>query len=269
MRRSALILAACPLLAVCLLLAACLGSGDPNDEFLDTIGSGQAPFLVLDLGSGQTTPRQEAPPIAPGALVLRLVPAHTHQLGSPVSQDGHQDDETLREVEVSGFYIAVHEITRDQWLTVAGSQPWGDEQGSGSLPAGHLSQAMVESACAAHPALGLALPSPDEWEVACRAGSSDPWSWGETSRGGEEHPAITRHAASVPSGPATVGTMPANALGLHDMHGNLWELTNAGEVRGGSWREDAWQARSANRVPVDPQLPHPLHGWRPVWRGQP
>jgi formylglycine-generating enzyme required for sulfatase activity len=78
------------------------------------------------------------------------------------------------------------------------------------------------------------LPSEAEWEYACRAETTTPFHFG---------PTITTDLANYdgnftygagPQGvdreePTEVGSFPANAFGLHDMHGNVWE-----------WCQDIW-----------------------------
>jgi formylglycine-generating enzyme required for sulfatase activity len=72
------------------------------------------------------------------------------------------------------------------------------------------------------------LASEAEWEWACRAGKTEPFSFGETistdqanydgrSIYGKGEQGVYRQR-SVP-----VGSLPANPWGLHEMHGNVWE----------------------------------------------
>jgi serine/threonine-protein kinase PpkA len=112
------------------------------------------------------------------------------------------------------------------------------------------------------------LPSSSEWEYAARAGASTHYSWGETVG---ENKANCLNCKSEFSGElAPVGSFPANAWGLYDMHGNVWEWTkdcidanmappNNGmptlfgncdlrEVRGGSAKSDAWSIRASVRA---------------------
>ena len=58
-----------------------------------------------------------------------------------------------------------------------------------------------------------------------------------------------------------------NALGLFDTHGNLWELTSDGHIRGGSWRDGVISARAANLVELGGQYEHALVGARLVYAG--
>ncbi len=132
------------------------------------------------------------------------------------------------------------------------------------------------------------LPSEAEFEYALRAGSQWAYPWGadlptephENLAGdGDQSPTQARWAVSFPDyadghwGPAPVGQFPANAMGLHDMGGNVMEWTadcwhdsyvrapadgsawvNRGcrqhVVRGGSWASTPVLARSAHRLPM-------------------
>ncbi|MBR5757268.1 MAG: formylglycine-generating enzyme family protein, partial [Thermoguttaceae bacterium] len=122
------------------------------------------------------------------------------------------------------------------------------------------------------------LPTETEWEYACRAGTSgdynvndrslDDLGWYSGNSGDRIHP---------------VGKKTANAWGLYDMHGNVWEwcadwLANypAGTVgdpagpdsgrfrvlRGGSWFNSAGRCRSAARYRDDPESRHSYYGFR-------
>ncbi len=112
------------------------------------------------------------------------------------------------------------------------------------------------------------LPSASEWEYAARAGTSTPYSWGDTAGTGKANCLTcgTEFAGKL----APVGTFPANAWGLHDMHGNVWEWTkdcidpnsapprngmpklfgdcDSRELRGGSAQSDAWSIRAGARA---------------------
>jgi sulfatase modifying factor 1 len=96
---------------------------------------------------------------------------------------------------------------------------------------------------------GYRLPTEAEWEYACRAGSSGP-RYGPLDD-------IAWHRGNSKERPHEAGGKPANAWGLHDMLGNVWEwcwdLYDA-EVygtyrvlRGGGWFDEHWSCRASVR----------------------
>ena len=124
---------------------------------------------------------------------------------------------------------------------------------------------------------GYRLPSEAEWEYACRAGSRTRYSFGDTME-----PTMANYGAI---GPVTSGSFPANAFGLHDMHGNvrewtadlwheLYDLTPSDGspateghgsmrvVRGGGWSDGPAMLRSAARMRATQSIRANVIGFR-------
>ncbi len=86
------------------------------------------------------------------------------------------------------------------------------------------------------------LPAEDQWEFACRAGSSDAWCFGNDFSLLREYAWARTLKSTEP-----VGSKKANAFGLHDMHGNALE-----------WCSDPWTPfraepeRVSREHPADP-----------------
>jgi formylglycine-generating enzyme required for sulfatase activity len=134
------------------------------------------------------------------------------------------------------------------------------------------------------------LPSEAEWECACRAGSAGPFSCGGGLRTDQANfdgrDGFAGTAAGVFRGGTTaVGSFSANAWGLFDLHGNVYEWCAdhhgdypeghvsdpagpaAGDtrvLRGGSWFSAAWYCRSAYRYWADPATRAAHVGFRVV-----
>jgi formylglycine-generating enzyme required for sulfatase activity len=72
---------------------------------------------------------------------------------------------------------------------------------------------------------GYRLPTADEWEYACRAGSATTWSPGEAQ---ELLPKYAWHVSNSWSRLHPVGTLRPNDWGLFDMHGSAWEWCQDG-----------------------------------------
>lgn len=213
-------------------------------------------------------------PAARGAIVFAPVPA-----GHLVLADGR------RLTVAEDLRVAVCELTRGQWLalTDTATGPWqtwpvpADTSTGDQLPAAGLSLDQVTAGLdafhARHPGLPwrLDLPTAEEWEYACRAGSTTPFHWGvaTTSASVATHARVA-NAVSARS-PWPVAQTRANGFGLYDMQGNILEwVTRAaperGELRGGSWYHPLALAAADHRVPFDPGTAYALAGVRLVAR---
>jgi len=218
---------------------------------------------------------------------LVLIPAGEFQMGSPNSESERESDETQhRRVIRKAFYLGETEVTQAQWQQVMGSNP-SNFQGPEN-PVEQVSwndcQEFVQKLNAR--GVGFRLPSEAEWEYACRAGTKTPFSFG-----GNITPAQVNYAGNYPYNGAAKGQyrqktvpvriLPANAFGLHEMHGNVFEWCEdtfaaypgtgteeptRGEgsrvLRGGSWGDRARNCRSANRGDYDPANRDVVIGFR-------
>ena len=127
---------------------------------------------------------------------------------------------------------------------------------------------------------GWRLPSEAEWEYACRAGSSSRYC------GGNDLNAVACYDGNSGQRQHSVGTKKANAFGLYDMSGNVWEwvqdcwhdsyrgapsdgsawtssCSRAGfTLRGGSWDFNSWCSRAALRNYGTPGFRNVIVGFR-------
>ncbi len=238
--------------------------------------------LTAEIGAGRVGATLGVPLAGKLVMPFAFCPAGSFTMGSPPAEDGRSDDENQVSVTLSkAFWMAKTEVTQAQWRAVMGSDPsrfkgdnlpvenvsWDDAQEfikkvnySGVLPEGWK----------------MALPTEAQWEYACRAGETGPYSggtieqvaWYSINSGIKTHP---------------VGTKKPNAWGLYDMHGNVWEWcadwyyfqsggTNPSGpssgvyrvFRGGSWGIHAADCRAAYRGWITPDVRGNALGFRPA-----
>jgi len=213
------------------------------------------------------------------SLTMVRIPAGRFQMGSPreEAESGRDEDEgPVHEVELEEFLIANTPITQAQWRVVARweqgpAETWripleenpsrfqsnhatiGDgESDSSQRPVDAISWDEASEFCrrlSQRTGRHYTLPSEAQWEYACRAGSSTPYAFGleltaELANVRLSSPAwaVSESMNSEPGDveqTTPVGLYPANAWGLHDMHGNVWE-----------WCLDHWR-ESYSGVPRD------------------
>ncbi len=190
---------------------------------------------------------------------LVAIPPGRFLMGAPEGEEGTRDNERPQhEVSIDyAFALGQNAVTFAEWDTalVAGARletPSDQGWGRGDRPVINVSWNDAEAYLAwLNDRLGLMgqpdayrLPSEAEWEYACRAGTVTPFSFGKTITPQQANydgnstygggPKGVFHETTIP-----VGSYPANAFGLYDMHGNVWE-----------WCADAWH-KSYEGAPAD------------------
>ncbi len=233
-----------------------------------------------------------------GGAILEMVaiPGGTFQMGSPDTERDRSFDESPQHSRtIAPFYLGKFPVTQAQWKAVAAlpqvSRELNPEPSNfkgDNLPVEQISWHDAAEFCARlskKTGRTYRLPSEAEWEYACRAGTTSPFHSGEIITtdlanydGGASYGVGIQGVSRQETTP--VGSFPANAFGLHDMHGNVWEWcadhwhdyykdapsdgrawldsnvsgNHARLLRGGSWSHSIEDCRSANRLKNEPEL---------------
>lgn len=202
------------------------------------------------------------------------IPGGTFLMGSPDNEFGREAGELQHQVTISPFSISKCEITFEQYdrfCEATGKRKPSDKGwGRGKRPVINVS--WIDANDFAKWVKGR-LPTEAEWEYACRAGTSSPFSTGEnisTSQANYDgnYPYHDGEEGAFREKTLPVGSFDPNPWGLYDMHGNVWEWCNdwlgtyskvsqtdpegpsRGQLRigrGGSWKTIARRCRSAYR----------------------
>lgn len=232
-----------------------------------------------------------------GIEFVRL-PAGEFEMGSPESEVGHEAGERRHRVRLThALDFGRYEVTQGQWRRVMGANPSRFADCGPDCPVENVNALEIAEFLVRLRRLSggtFRLPTEAEWEYACRAGSSTPFGTGaKLSSAQANYDGRYPYAGSPPGGFAAqttpVGSYPANAWGLFDLHGNVWEWCaddlcpyppgEAGTavidprgvcasglkvIRGGSWTFNGDSARCAVRYSHRPQDRGPSLGFRLV-----
>ncbi len=232
-------------------------------------------WAEAEFGSGEEVVAQRLRWIVPGDFLM----------GAPEGeQDAQVREHPQHQVFISnGYWLADTTCTQALWLAVMADNPSHFQETIDlQRPVERVSWLDVQQFLRklSLPGAQASLPTEAEWEYACRAGTTTPFSFGENISTAQvnfngNHPYGDGKKGEYRKSTVPVRALPANPWGLYQMHGNLWEwcadtrreytldaqtdpglpqaLTSLENdylrvLRGGSWVSGARGARSAFRL---------------------
>jgi formylglycine-generating enzyme required for sulfatase activity len=180
-------------------------------------------------------------------IEMLLVPPGTFTMGCTASNQSacnSNENPTHSVTLTQAFYLGRYEVTQGQWVAKMGSNPSAFQGASypdaANRPVEQVSWNTIQGYLSA---TGMRLPSEAEWEYACRAGTTTAFNNGSS----DDATVGTIAWYSSNSGNQThaVGGKAANALGLHDMSGNVYEWVN-------DWYGSTYYSVSPSTNPLGP-----------------
>ena len=228
---------------------------------------------------------------------MRWIEPGTFLMGSPKDEPERYDNEgPQHSVTIhQGFWLFDTACTQGLWEAVMGNNPsrFNGVDRPVEQVGWHDCQAFLRQLNERLPGLDLTLPSEAQWEYACRAGTTTPFSFGanitpEQVNYNGNYPYAGGQKGRYRQQTVPVASLPPNPWGLREMHGNVWEWTqdhwhgnyqgaptdssawvghDAGAkrvLRGGSWVDGVRGVRAASRSVPHPDFRFDLIGFRCV-----
>lgn len=202
----------------------------------------------------------------------------TFMMGSPEDEPGRDNNETQHQVTLTqGYYMQTTPVTQGQWEVVMGINPSYYSNCGSDCPVEHLSwndaQEFIRKLNRQEGKDLYRLPTEAQWEYSARAGTTTPFYFGRCLYTDQANYNGKYPLPDCPQGEYREKTTPvkmfqANAWGLYDMHGNVWEWVADGYgtypssavidptgpasvndrvLRGGGYQDFASYCRSASR----------------------
>lgn len=209
-------------------------------------------------------------------MILVPIPAGEFQMGTAVPEGkgkkkpqlppGAESELPQHTVKITkSFYISSCEVTQQQYEMVMSETPWKEQpltKNGKNIAASYISWKQANEFCRKLSEIENAayrLPTEAEWEYACRAGTSAPYSFDGKEIG--EYAWFDQNAYKAKQQYAhAVGQKLPNPWSLYDMHGNVWEWCSDFH---GSYVEQ--MKSSKDKTLTDPTGPE--KGRQRVWRG--
>ena len=223
-------------------------------------GSSRAQFFAENLGNGVTLDMVAIPG---GEFLMGTAEADRETIIQERTRHGASKENAEKwtgwelpqhRVKLPSFYMGKFAITQAQWSQVAGLpkinrdlNPDPAEFKGAKRPIEKVSWDEATEFCdrlSRKAGKLYRLPSEAEWEYACRAGTTTPFHFGATITSDLANCDFNYPYGDTPKGKyreqtSEVGSFPANAFGLFDMHGNVWE-----------WCADRWH-ENYQGAPID------------------